>query len=118
MSVVIPIPVVDRCASTSPTGMPGNRWRTTAQAPVTAGAASEVPDMLIIPPVARAETIDVPGANSSTPGLRFDHRARAAVESSMAATVTASGAQDGTETASSNPSLPAEITVAIPTSTS
>ena len=83
-----------------------------AAAPLIAGAAIEVPDIRMYPPLALSERIPTPGAVTSTSELVLEKSARLPCWSE-AATETTSGYAAGHETADSPP-LPADATTRTP----
>src|SRR4051794_29345918 len=92
---------------------PGADWRRIAKAPVTCGAAIEVPLNTAVPPPGTEDVIDDPGASSERKGAEFeklDTVSALVVEP----TLTAPGVHAGLPIDVLEPSLPAEITVAVP----
>ena len=94
----------------------GYFWRSSAQAPATAGADCEVPDSVPRMLPGHAEVIAEPAANSSSVLLMFEKVERRPVTSSIDPTPTVLARQAGGETPSFHPELPAEAMVAMPTS--
>src|SRR5688572_15598922 len=108
-------PVVLSAESTCATVADGARFRSSAQAPVTCGAAIEVPSSGPKPfgGVSREEVIDTPGASRFKNDAEFEKFATTSVLD-VAPTLTAVEMQPGADMLFVNPSLPDEMTVAMP----
>ena len=93
----------------------GYRWRYSAAAPATCGAAMLVPLIVssAVVLVYHADTMPVPGANRSTHDPKFEKLERAS-RSVEAATVMAAGALAGEKPHASFVSLPAATTYTMP----
>ena len=90
----------------------GKRPRSCATAPVTCGAAIDVPDLLQVAVLVseHAACMELPGASTSTHGPRLEKPERPS-EKVVEPTVNACGAEAGDSAHASDASLPAAATV-------